>query len=66
MNDLSLRVLNHVSGVNNFFKNINKGGEKNLYSQMDVKVFFSWEGDNEQKKKNTKSKKKQKAKSKSS
>ena len=54
MNELSLKVLNHVSGVKNFLKNINKDGEKGLYSQMDVKVFFCFEGDNEQKKKTKK------------
>ena len=40
MNELSQKLINNVSGLKNFFKNINHEGEENSESQMDMKIFY--------------------------
>ena len=59
MNDLSIKLLNHVSGLKDFYMNINNSDEVNYVNQMDVKIFYNFEPKNENKNLNkTKSTKK--------
>ena len=66
MNDLSTKILKHVSGALNFYGKQNKAGNTNIDNHMDTKLFYEYVNSRQGEEKKSKKKKSKKSKKKKS